>query len=263
VSSTAGFIRLSYQPGAAAGAAGGDRARVSPPRATGTAGPTQSAGDPAPARKGNVVALPLPLPPLPDVGVDAGVGPAGRTVVDVVTADHRRLGVLCAELTDASVDAGRRRRVAQVVVATLSRHLSAEEQYLYPAVRAAVPGGEALADREVAEDHAILVTLRQVEAGPVDDDEFDRLAAAVAVQVRRHAESAAAELLPLLQQMGSGEELVRLGNRMETAQEAAPTRPHPGTPATPPWNKVIDPTVGVLDKVRDAMSRRVTYPQDL
>ena len=204
----------------------------------------------------------LPLPPLPDFGTDVNARPAGRNVVDVIADEHRRLLGLCAELTDASVPADRRRRVAQVVTAGLSRHLSAEEQYLYPAVRAAVPGGEDLAAREVAEDRAILVTLQQLAAATVDAD-VERLGAAVAVQLRRHADSAAEELLPLLTQMASAEELVRLGNRVETAKEAAPTRPHPGTPATPPWNKVIDPAVGVVDKVRDAVGRRVTYPQDL
>ncbi len=204
----------------------------------------------------------LPLPPLPDFGVDAAARPAGRNVVDVIADEHRRLLDLCAELTDASVPADRRRRVAQVVTAALSRHLSAEEQYLYPAVRAAVPGGDDLAAREVAEDRAILVTLQQLAAATEDAD-LERLGSAVAVQLRRHADSAAEELLPLLSQMASAQELVRLGNRVETAKEAAPTRPHPGTPATPPWNKVIDPAVGVVDKMRDAVGGRVTYPQDL
>jgi hypothetical protein len=188
---------------------------------------------------------------------------SGRSVVDLITDDHRSLLDLCTELTDTSVDVARRRAVGQVVTATLSRHLSAEEQYLYPAVGAAVPDGDTLAAREVAEDHAILVTLAQMAAVAADDAEFDRLATAVSVQVRRHAEAADGDLLPLLRQMTTPEELVRLGNRVETAKEAAPTRPHPGTPATPPWNKIVDPTVGVVDKVRDAVSRRVTYPQDL
>lgn len=205
----------------------------------------------------------LPLPPLPEFGAATAAPLAGRNVVDVITDEHRRLADLCAELADDTVAGPRRRRLAQVVTATLSRHLSAEEQYLYPAIRVAVPAGELLADREVAEDHAILVTLQQLADGALEDPDFDRLAGSVAVQIARHIRSAAEELLPLLTQMASEQELIRLGNRVELAQEAAPTRPHPATPATPPWNKVVDPTVGVLDKVRDAVSRRVTYAKDL
>jgi hypothetical protein len=69
--------------------------------------------------------------------------------------------------------------------------------------------------------------------------------------------------LPLLTQMAPVEDLIRIGNRVELAEEAAPTRPHPGTPSRPPWNKVVDPVVAVADKVRDAVSRRTTYLNDL
>lgn len=207
----------------------------------------------------------VPLPPLPPTfgGADSAARPAGRSVLDVLAEEHRRVAALCAQLTDDSTPASQRRQVADVVVATLARHLSAEEQYLYPSVRAAVPDGDRLAVREIAEDHALLLSLRELSGTSPADPEFDRLAGAVATQFRRHADAAAAELLPLLAQMASVEELVRLGNRIETAEEAAPTRPHPSTPATPPWNKVVDPALGVVDKLRDAVAGRVTYAKDL
>jgi hypothetical protein len=194
------------------------------------------------------------LPPLPPIGGET----TGRSVVDVVGEQHRQLLDLCARLT-----AGDRRRVAQVVSATLSRHLSGEQQYLYPAVRAVVPDGDVLADRELAGDRALLVTLRRLDATGPDDPVFGRLAADVAAAVRRHVAVAADEMMPLLTQMAPVEDLIRLGNRLETAEEAAPTRPHPDTPSTPPWNKVVDPLVGVADKARDAVSRRVTRADDL
>jgi hypothetical protein len=56
---------------------------------------------------------------------------------------------------------------------------------------------------------------------------------------------------------------VRLGNRIETAEEAAPTRPHPGAPATAPWNKITDPAIGLLDRLRDAVTGRPTRPETL
>jgi hypothetical protein len=196
----------------------------------------------------------LDLPPLPPVGG----GITGRNVVDVITDQHRELLALCDRLT-----AEHRLDVAQVVIATLSRHLSAEEQYLYPAVRRTVPEGEAIADRELAEDHDLLLTLRKLDGVRPDDAAFGGLAADVGAAVRRHVDADAAELLPLLTQMVPVEDLIRVGNRVETAAEAAPTRPHPGTPSTPPWNKVVDPVVAVVDKARDAVSRRATYPGDL
>jgi hypothetical protein len=199
----------------------------------------------------------LNLPPLPPVGGAT----TGRNVIDVLTEQHRELQTLCDRLT--STPAPERGRVAQVVVATLSRHLSAEEQYLYPAIRKVVPDGDLLADRELAEDHGLLVTLKRLDGVKPDDPAFTQLAGDVAAAVRRHVEADAEELLPLLAQMVPVEDLIRVGNRVETAEEAAPTRPHPATPSRPPWNKIVDPAVAVLDKVRDVAARRVTYPRDL
>jgi len=81
--------------------------------------------------------------------------------------------------------------------------------------------------------------------------------------VRRHVAADSEELFPVLAQMVPIDDLIRVGNRIETAEEAAPTRPHPGTPSTPPWNKIVDPAVAVVDKLRDAVTRRTTYLSDL
>ncbi|WP_312034415.1 hemerythrin domain-containing protein [Actinoplanes sp. TBRC 11911] len=190
----------------------------------------------------------LNLPPLPPIPGDA----TGRNVVDVVTEQHDELLDLGELLAAAPHD----QRLAGVVIAALSRHLSAEEQYLYPAVRLVVPGGEAIADRELAEDHELLITLKRLADG-------EPVAAGLVEGMRRHVAADAEELLPVLVAMAPVDELIRVGNRFETAQEAAPTRPHPSTPSTPPWNKVVDPAVAVLDKVRDAVTGRATYPKDL
>jgi hypothetical protein len=199
----------------------------------------------------------LKLPPLPPVGGET----TGRSVVDVIAEQHAELLALCERLGAGGV--AEQQRVAQVVVAALSRHLSGEQQYLYPAVRRVVPGGEALADRELAADHDLLVLLKRWAGGRPGGPEFRALTAGVVAAVRRHVAADAEELLPVLTQMAPIEDLIRIGNRLETAQEAAPTRPHPATPSAPPWNKVVDPVIALADKARDAVSRRVTYPRDL
>lgn len=180
------------------------------------------------------------LPPLPPVGGSI----SGRNVVDVLEEQHRDiLDLVHRDMSEKEYS---------VLIATLSRHLSAEEQYLYPAVRTAVPDGDRIADRELAEDRELLVLMTDPE----------RLAELVAA-VKRHVDADAEELFPLLMQMVPADDMVRLGNRVEMAQEAAPTRPHLSTPVTPPWNKVVDPLVGMVDKVRDLVTARTTYAKDL
>ncbi|MEV0428767.1 hemerythrin domain-containing protein [Micromonospora sp. NPDC050495] len=197
----------------------------------------------------------VPLPPLPPTAEDA-YRPGGRSLADLVDREHRALLDLAEQVTAPGLDDARRREVLDVLTAAVSRHLSAEEQYLFPAVRAAVPEIAALVDREIEADAALLTALKGLSApdGPA--------LAEVAERVHRHVSRVAALVSPL-RAVASDAELIRLGNRWEIAEEAAPTRPHPGTPATPPWNKIVEPAVGVLDKVRDVVTGRRTRLSDL
>jgi hypothetical protein len=184
-------------------------------------------------------------------------------MLDILVDDHHTLAMLYEQLAADDPTAPDRQPLVDVLVAMLSRHLSAEEQYLYPTVRAVLPDGERLVERELAEDAAMLRTLRQVHIMSRSDPTFPALVDAVGVQVRRHTHRASREIFPQLRERCSDNELIRLGNRVEIAREAAPTRPHPTTAMTPPANKVVDPALGVLDKVLDAVTRRTTWPDDL
>jgi hypothetical protein len=157
--------------------------------------------------------------------------------LDAVEHDHHLLVQLRWRLESAADP-----RVRGVLVATVARHLSAAGQYLYPAARRLLPDGPAAVDRIAAADAVLL------RSGDLDVAEHLRLCG---------------ELLARLRATQPADELVRLDNRLQIAREAAPTRPHPGLPRTPPLNKIFDPVVGVVDKVRDAVTRRTTWPEDL
>ncbi|MFC8298912.1 hemerythrin domain-containing protein [Micromonospora orduensis] len=191
----------------------------------------------------------VPLPPLPPAP-EEGYRPGGRSIADIVDREHQQLLALLDQLTgpDTTPQEG-----LAVLTAALSRHLSAEEQYLLPAARAALPNADERVDAEINADAALLGVLKGLS---------DETLTEVAARVRRHVEGVGA-LVAELRQVATAEELIRLGNRLEIAEEAAPTRPHPGTPATPPWNRIVEPAVGVVDKVRDAVTRRPTYLADL
>ncbi|MDG4831188.1 hemerythrin domain-containing protein [Solwaraspora sp. WMMD1047] len=208
--------------------------------------------------------MPVPLPPLPPApGDDEEYRPGGRSVVDLLAEEHARIGGLLRELADPRLPAQRRSQVAQVLTATVSRHLSAEEQYLYPAMRASLPDGGPLADREIAADTEVLRMLRDLAGTAPEDPRFGGLADDLGGKLRRHADAADREIFPVLREVATDAELIRLGNRVEIAEEAAPTRPHPGHPVSPPWNRVVEPALGVVDKVRDAVTGRRTYVEDL
>ncbi|MGB2571458.1 hemerythrin domain-containing protein [Micromonospora citrea] len=197
----------------------------------------------------------VPLPPLPPAADDA-YRPGGRSVADLADTEHRQLLGLAGQVDDPELDGERRREVVEVLTAAVSRHLSAEEQYLLPAVRAALPEAADRVEEVLAADAALLTALKAV-GGPQDG-----ALAEVVQRVRRHVDEVRV-LTARLREVTSDAELIRLGNRWEIAEEAAPTRPHPGTPASPPWNRVVEPALGVVDKVRDAVTGRRTYLSDL
>lgn len=206
-----------------------------------------------------------PLPPLPPVpGVDADTHrPDGSTLPALVDADHQALESLCAQIVREPAVA-ERARLVDVLVATATRHLSAEEQYLYPTVRQMLDDGERLAQREIDQDLVIqraLAALHAADAGTTAA--FEGLLRSVSDPLHDHINRIRHEILPRLRQRLSTEDQIRLGNRLALAREAAPTRPHPATPPAPPWNKIVDPGVGVIDKVRDAVSGRTTRVDDL
>jgi hypothetical protein len=49
---------------------------------------------------------------------------------------------------------------------------------------------------------------------------------------------------------------MKMAQLTRAAKKAAPTRPHPKAPATPPGNIVVGATAAMVDKVRDAVTRR-------
>jgi len=55
-----------------------------------------------------------------------------------------------------------------------------------------------------------------------------------------------------------GAELTELGKKFERAKKMAPTRPHPSAPDKPPANKILGPGVGLIDRMRAALSGRNT-----
>jgi hemerythrin superfamily protein len=201
-----------------------------------------------------------PLPPLPGENDEYTYRPGGRSIISVLSDEHQQLTELSAELART---AGPPRELADVVTAAVSRHLSAEEQYLYPTVKALLPDGAQLSEREIERDTQILKQLALLETVPRDSAAFTELAEAIDTDLHHHREACAAEIFPQLRELATEVELIRLGNRIEVAQEAAPTRPHPDSPTSPPWNKITDPALGIVDKIRDVVAGRKTYPEDL
>ncbi|MEW2437333.1 hemerythrin domain-containing protein [Streptomyces caniferus] len=177
----------------------------------------------------------------------------GGDVIAGLTTDHREVDDPFAQLDDAPVGGEDRKRLVDSVTIELVRHSVAEEQYLYPAVREHLEGGDALADKEL-EDHArverLLNDLQQREA---TDEDFDRLVRELRTEVTAHVDDEENNLFTQLRKGVHPYVLEELGRQDPPGEE---DRTHPAAPSTPSANKLLAPGMGLVDRVRDYVSGR-------
>lgn len=179
-------------------------------------------------------------------------------VITVLTHDHREVQGFFAELqkTHDGSDSKLRKDLVDEVTIELVRHSVAEELFLYPAVRQHVPGGAELADREIREHAQMERTLKDLEGLQPTDAPFETTVSRLIEEVNAHITEEEQTLFPRLQQSCGADELADLGKKVTAVKKIAPTRPHPDAPDTPPGNMVLDPGIGLIDRVRDALSGR-------
>ncbi|MFF6999042.1 hemerythrin domain-containing protein [Streptomyces sp. NPDC008313] len=180
----------------------------------------------------------------------------GGDVVAELTTDHREVEELFGKIESLAPGDERRKKYADQAVIELVRHSVAEEAYLYPAVREFLPDGDSIADRELGDHATAERTMKELEGADADDPAFDRLIGELMTEIRSHVRDEEDNLFPRLRASASGEELMKLGDKIRQAKKTAPTRPHPSAPDTPPANKLLAPGVGMVDRVRDALSGR-------
>ncbi|NES26413.1 hemerythrin domain-containing protein [Micromonospora terminaliae] len=186
-----------------------------------------------------------------------------RDVVDVLMTDHREVEAIFVELESRQGTPEHRRRLADVVIAELVRHAVAEEAYVYPTARKALPDGDQLAEHEIAEHSDAERTMKELESLDPSEPRFDELLTHLTATIRHHVQDEETDLFPRLRAACAREELVELAGKVEAAKKSAPTRPHPAAPDHPPANKLLAPGTGLVDRMRDALSGRPTSMQEL
>lgn len=159
-------------------------------------------------------------------------------------------------LTSLESGGGDMAKLAEKLVMDESRHEAAEEMYFWPSVREKVQGGDALAERGIAQESEgkeVLDKLRKCGPG---DAEFTKLVAKFAKAGREHIAFEQNEVWPKLETVLTTEERNQLGEKYEMAKKAGPTRPHPNTPADPKVLKTAGAAAGLADKAADAITGR-------
>ncbi|MFE6054920.1 hemerythrin domain-containing protein [Kitasatospora sp. NPDC056446] len=180
----------------------------------------------------------------------------GGNGIDELMADHREVEEMFARI-QAMTGGGRQLRdVVDEVTIELVRHTVAEEQYLYPAVREHIQGGDRLADKEIAGHGRVEEILKRLENTRTDDPRMSPLLQLLMDEVAAHVQDEENNLFPMLRRACTAEQLDDLGGKIRRAKSMAPTRPHPAAPDTPGAGKLLAPDIGLVDRARDFVTGR-------
>lgn len=169
----------------------------------------------------------------------------------VLHSDHEAITRDLAGLRSAGADPG---ELFTRVTADIVRHLVAEEQYLLPAVREHLAGGERLAGDEFADHQRIEAMLRRLD--DIDDDsDNQRVGSAVDAltdAMREHVRRQESELIPALVEKLDTATRNALGEGALGAEQLAPTHPRAFVPKSATLNKIASWLEGLVDKSLDS-----------
>src|SRR5689334_24555756 len=119
----------------------------------------------------------------------------GRDLVDVLTAEHRAVESLFADVETTS-DRALRQQTMAAVLAELQRHSAMEERYLYPATREHLAAGDALATHEQREHAEAVAKMNRLAGLDASDPEYEPLLNALFTDIRDHVHEEETELFP-------------------------------------------------------------------
>lgn len=172
--------------------------------------------------------------------------------IELILADHRTVEELFTRYEQAS-DVEERTDIVHDVIHELAVHGEVEELVFYPRLRAAVDGGDDLAEEAIHEHVEIKQTLNALDGMTAGEDEFDTRMRALMGEVRHHVQEEEQDILPKVRDAVSEDDLRDMGEAMQRAKSLVPTRPHPKAPTGALGKLATGAPVALVDRVRDAI----------
>jgi len=140
-------------------------------------------------------------------------------VITLIKDDHAKLERVFKKLESAEPEQipGLLQQVSELLVP----HSKAEEEVVYPAIKATAPGEEDDVDDGLAEHHHVEATLKRLMESDPEAPGVDGLIAAMIGEVRHHVEEEEEEILPAFAKAASNQQLGELGEQFTEAKERA------------------------------------------
>lgn len=174
--------------------------------------------------------------------------------IELLTAQHHDVEKLWHQATLARThgDDPLAQDLAERVITLLSQHDAIETMQLYPALRKAGAGGDAMADHALHEHRRVRELLQEADGEDVGDEGVWQTLTTALTAVHHHVQEEERELFPVLRTLGQ-QRLTELGDLMEKAMRVAPTHPHPSMPSSGIGSMILGTVAGAIDRARDAL----------
>jgi hemerythrin superfamily protein len=131
--------------------------------------------------------------------------------IDLLRSDHEAVSDLFEEFEDA--EDGEQNAIAEQVCALLTIHAQIEDEFFYPAVKAALGDeGEQLTDEALVEHDGIQKLVAEIEMAEEDDAMFRAKVKVLGEYVRHHVREEEGEIFPKLRR--GGVDLDKLGEAL-------------------------------------------------
>ena len=169
----------------------------------------------------------------------------------LLKSDHKEVEKLFKQFEKLGDTAyTQKRQIVDQVIEALSMHAAIEEQFFYPAVRKEAEEIQDVVLEGLEEHHIVKWTLKELESMSPEEERFTPKMKVLMESVRHHVEEEEGEMFPKVREAMGRKALTELGDTLAQAKIAAPTRPHPKAPDTPPGNLVAGPTAAIADKAK-------------
>ncbi len=187
-----------------------------------------------------------------------------RDLTMVLTRQHNQVRALLQQLQalpshktgGTAEDLAARKSIVHMITGRLTRHETAEQQYLWPTVRQALDDGDVLADQALGQEKEGTDTLARLGQLEPDTDEFDEGVEQLVAQLRKHV-AYEGQVFTRLREAVPDSERERLGRKIEAAAKRTPARTRRRAPSKPAAAvRAAAAGVTATDRVRDAAGHR-------
>lgn len=172
-------------------------------------------------------------------------------VIRILLEQHARIRDLFGQVK-TSVGRETKQEAFDDLRALLAVHETAEELVLRPVSARLV--GSAVVDERNDEEAEATEVLSKLESLDIESPEFVTQFAELEQAVDQHADAEEREEFVQILAACSEEERLQMGGKVRAAEVVAPTRPHPGIEPGSTAQKVTGPFLGLVDRVRDAIT---------